>query len=340
MGFSIKGKRISPNSLVGTDMQVYLNDHSLQGQFEDHAQFRAAIEALIRTRQRSDVLRQMRTSTTFSSRMVSHGHDFRAVASTWKGTPLLTAVLAWVGKYGPFIEDDRQTEEDDLFEYLTVDVTEGGLGEAARRVKRQEHVATLSFCGGLIDYAVDPLDVVHGLAEAPLGTYVVKNFWDVKALEEAALNSLPPALCWKEMVEHARSRFPNLLLPDAIYGDDRLVREPFDPVIRDRFYALLGQLDRYMGDRPGGVEGAIAQSIVKEHFHGDRAAFSGESKSNQDNFKGDMTFTDPSDVKGTLFAHWHGKISHKFYRLHFEWPVPATQPVLKVLYVGPKLTKA
>ncbi|MDP9573969.1 UNVERIFIED_ORG: hypothetical protein J2W66_004472 [Agrobacterium larrymoorei] len=95
-----------------------------------------------------------------------------------------------------------------------------------------------------------------------------------------------------------------------------------------------------MSDRPAGIEGNVAQSIVKEHFHGDRAAFSGESKSNQQDFESEMTFTDPSDVKRTLFAHWHGKISHKFYRLHFEWPVPAKQTVLKVLYIGPKLTKS
>ncbi len=320
-------------------MRVLLNDHSLQGQFDDHAQFRETMELLLRARQRSEYLRQMRTTVSFSTRSVSHGYDFRTVASTWRGTPLLTAVLSWVGKHGPFIEDDRQFEEDDLFHYKHVDVTDGGLGEAARREKNQQAAVTFSFQGGEIDFASDPLDVVHGFAEDPFDIYPIKNYWEIRALEKAVLQLVPPAANWREMVEHARNSFPNLVLPDALYTDGRLSREPFDPVIRDRFYVLMSYLDQYMSDRPNGVEGSVAQSIVKDHFHGDRAAFTAESKSNQADFQGEMTFADPLDGERTIFAHWHGKISHKFYRVHFEWPVPPAQSVLKVVYVGPKLTK-
>jgi hypothetical protein len=45
---------------------------------------------------------------------------------------------------------------------------------------------------------------------------------------------------------------------------------------------------------------------------------------------------------GSLFKadSQHGKISHRYFRLHFEWPVPSGAEQIKVLYIGPKLTKS
>ena len=38
-------------------------------------------------------------------------------------------------------------------------------------------------------------------------------------------------------------------------------------------------------------------------------------------FQNEMTFVDPDDATRTVFAHWHGKIRHRHFRMHFEWPV-------------------
>jgi hypothetical protein len=73
---------------------------------------------------------------------------------------------------------------------------------------------------------------------------------------------------------------------------------------------------------------------------GDRALFSGESPSNQAKFRQELTFQDPAAACRANFAHWHRKISYRFFRLHFEWPVPAEATQLKVVYLGPKLTKS
>ena len=50
-------------------------------------------------------------------------------------------------------------------------------------------------------------------------------------------------------------------------------------------------------------------------------------------------FADPEIEGREIFAHWHGKIKHRYFRMHFEWPVPRQATLLKVLYLGPKLTK-
>jgi hypothetical protein len=269
-----------------------------------------------------------------------HDRTIRDVVQTWRGSPTASALLRWVGKTGPFIEEDRLPEEEDLFMCLGVEVTDGGLGEAARRKKASDDASTMSFAGGEPDFARNPLIVVHGFEDEPIGSFDVDNYWTADDLIAAAIALQPTPSNWRETVEAARERFPRLLLPDAIYEDDRLAREPFDAVLRDRVFALLAILDAYMAARgAGGAETPAAQNIIEDHFSGERALFSPESSSNRNNFERELTFPDPAGG-APIFAHWHGKISHRFYRLHFEWPVPAAATELKVLYIGPKLTKS
>ena len=86
-----------------------------------------------------------------------------------------------------------------------------------------------------------------------------------------------------------------------------------------------------------GEEGQVAQEIIKNYFSGDRALFTGESVTNQKSFNREMTFRRTSG--DSYFAHWHGKISHRFFRLHFEWPLSKDRKKLEVFYLGPKITK-
>jgi hypothetical protein len=81
------------------------------------------------------------------------------------------AVLSWLDRQGPFTKDGRLPEDDDYFEYSEVDVTDTGLGEAARRTKAQEQVATFSFVGGRMPFDFTPLLVDHGLDGDRLGRY-------------------------------------------------------------------------------------------------------------------------------------------------------------------------
>jgi hypothetical protein len=88
-----------------------------------------------------------------------------------------------------------------------------------------------------------------------------------------------------------------------------------------------------------GAEGPASREIIEQFFSGGRAAFSGESETNQIRFRDEMTFSTAGPPSGSIFAHWHGKISHRVFRLHFEWPVPQRATTLQVVYLGPKLTK-
>lgn len=321
-------------------MRIYLNEVSVQGQFQDENEFRQLLEQLMAARVRSPALAGIRTTPHLADRPVSHQRNVRQVVQSWRGSPIASAVLAWVGRNGPFIETDRLVEDEDLFQCLGIEVTDGGLGEAARRVKSGESVFTVSFPGGTPNFSFSPLCVAHGFEDAPLGTYIVENYWETEAAVARALCEQEPATNWQEMVGQARQRFPHLILPNALYEEPLLSREPFDAVIRDRFYVLLGYLNNYMAGRDdAGNEGLGSQEIIQTYFQGDRALFSPKSTTNKQKFKNRMTFPDPNGGD-KIFAHYHGKIPHRVFRLHFEWPVPAAEKKLKVLYLGPKLTKS
>ena len=322
-------------------MRWYLNDVSLQGQFRDTSAFETVLGGLVATRARVAALRQeLRTTRTLSDRPVGPGMTVRHVMQQSRDHDLRRAILIWLDRTGPFIEDDRTKEEDDYFEYKEMDVTESGLGEAARVIKAGASACTFSFRGGAIDFAASPLSVHHGLVEDRLGTYDVENVWTIEDLASRAIIDGPPIASWRSLIEAARERFPRLMIPDSIYQSAALAREPFEASIRDRVLELLGHLDAYMMARgPDGAEWAAAREIVQKFFVGDRALFTGESEGNRQAFRAVLTFPDPENPRDKIFAHWHGKISHRYFRLHFEWPVPAGARRLKIVYLGPKLTK-
>jgi hypothetical protein len=168
----------------------------------------------------------------------------------------------------------------------------------------------------------------------------VPNTWTMDSLHQAVVNEGAPIRSWRMLVLSARERFPRLLIPDSVYLNPKLAREPFDSVIRDQALVLLGYLNSYMEGRlPNGAEGPTARTIIDTFFVGDRAPFTGESPTKQRKFRDQLTFRDPENSATPILAHWHGKISHRFFRMHFEWPVPASALKLKILYLGPKITK-
>jgi hypothetical protein len=322
-------------------MRWYINDMSLQGQFNDVPRFLVLLEGLLASRNRFECLRDaMHLTRSIADRHVSTGQTLRQFLSSTDRKDLRRAMLLWLDRKGPFMEEDRQPEYDDYFECKGLDVTDTGLGEATRRVKANTGALTFSFAGGTTEFGETPLHVDHGLPDDRLGQYAIQNLWNLADLTSSALDARPAPLSWQQLVTVARERYPRLHIPDAVYTNSSLAKEPFEIPIGDRALALFKCLDDYMAGRiDGGAEGPAALAIVDTFFTGDRALFSGESQSNRTTFKSEMTFPDPDDSARDIFAHWHGKISHRFFRLHFEWPVPPDAQRLKILYLGPKLTK-
>lgn len=319
-------------------MRWYLNDASLQGQFVDPSQFENSLRGLLSARSRVPAIKQsLRTTRSLQDAMAAPHLTVRQFLLQCRDKDLRSATFVWLDRTGPFVDDDRIEEQDDYFEFAEVDVTDTGLGEAARRIKAGEDCASYSFEGGAVDYVVNPIEVDHGLPEDRLGSYPVCNHWQPEELVAAALAKGPAITSWPALVGCARAQFPNLEIAN-LHDNTMLSREPFEASVRDRALALMGILDAYMAGRgENGDEGQSSKSIIDNYFKGERALFSGESPTHQAKFKRELTFAG-SDGRA-IFAPWHGKISHRFFRLHFEWPPSPAQTKLPILYLGPKITK-
>ena len=320
-------------------MRWYLNDASLQAQFVDLTQFESTLRDLLAARSRVPaVMQNLYTTRSLQEALAAPEVTVRQFLHRCRDRDLRTATFVWLDRSGPFVDDDQMEEEDDYFEYADIEITATGLGEAARRIKGGEDCAAYSFEGGAVNFAVNPLEVDHGLPEERYGRYAVANHWQSHALIAQALAIGPAITSWQALVESARARFTNLEIAD-LHENAMLSREPFEASVRDRAFALMGMLDAYMTGRgEDGAEGPASKSVIDTHFKGKRALFTGESATNEAKFKREMTFVGPD--RREIFAPWHGKISHRFFRMHFEWPLSPEQSRLTILYLGPKITKS
>jgi len=316
----------------------YINDSSLQGQFETKEAFVSNLGRVASIRQKFKGRQpQLFCTCRIGERQAIAGVSV-SEAVQQDGRDIKGLILSWIAK-GPFIEDDRQEEAEDYFEFEGQDVTDSGLGEAARRERTGDSSGVFSFVGGSIDFKRTPLTVCHGLPEDPLGTISVDNIWDVQELE-SRLRENRVAQSWAELIEICKERFNRLEISDDILVI-ALKRETFRRTVAEDIQRRLDVLQRVMSGRnlSDGKMTDDARKLWQKHSHGDKAWFRDESDSNKEKFKEKLTFRDPSNPSESLFCPWHGKIGQEDFRIHFQWKVPPGQDRLKVLYIGRKITR-
>lgn len=319
-------------------MEWHINDLSLNGQFVDPQSFRAVLEPILQLRFRDPLLRsRLYCSRLLHTRQVTATADLRETVVATRDRKFVNLVLEWMAKSGPFWDDDRQPNEDDYFEYQGYDVTDQGLGEAARRKLAGTHANTLSFQGSSILFTITPLLVRQGLAEEPIASVTIDNHWEITQLEEA-LRFSRTYCCWPDVHTEIKRRFDGLIIPDNVM--EALLPTPFCMQITKRIFDLLHVLNGIVteSDEKGELS-KVGIDLFNKHFVGTKAWFTDESARNKDKFGQEMTFSDPEDASKKIFCSWHGKIKTPQTRIHFQWPRPTGQNKIKVVYIGPKITK-
>ena len=306
-------------------MRWYINDTSLQGQFHRASDFFQLLEGLLSCRSRLPNLQAgLYLTKSIAEAKITIDQTFRQAITSSDNPELRRSVLQWLDRRGPFIEDDRHPEGDDYFECYGCDVTDNGLGEATRRAKAGTPVTSYSFKRGNINFATTPLTVHHGIPDDRIGSYDINNLFELDGLEYSVLNSRAAPANWEQLVQFARAEYEHLTIPNSVFTNAVLSKEPFEAVISERALVLLKHLNDYMrGRAPDGSEGPIARKIIDDYFTGSNAHFSGESPTNQNDFRAEMTFQDPDNQQGNIIAHWHGKISRRHFLLPFQWPIAA-----------------
>ena len=155
-------------------MAWYVNDLSLCGQYNSLLEFLNYLAELMRQREQMPILnKEFYCSRTLHTRAVTPNDTFQTAVQSDRA--LLRPVLSWLTKNGPFWEDDRQPNTDDYFVFGESDVTDQGLGEAARRTLAGKECLSFSFPKGDFDFT--PVEILQGLPESPLATISITNIW-------------------------------------------------------------------------------------------------------------------------------------------------------------------
>ena len=200
-------------------MQWHINDVSLAGQFPDAHAFLTELNLILNLRSRVGVLRQgLLCSRILSNRLVTPNLTFRQAVTAQADPNFKRLVLGWLTREGPFWDDKREVNSDDYFEFAGQDVTDTGLGEAARRTLAGTEAHSFSFDGCPLPCSESPLVVQHGLIEEPLGHVRIPNLWQAEQLERAAQAALPPPQTWPAATARLRERFGDRLLIEVLAG--------------------------------------------------------------------------------------------------------------------------
>ncbi|MBD2540985.1 hypothetical protein H6G60_19525 [Coleofasciculus sp. FACHB-SPT36] len=321
-------------------MEWHINDLSLGGQFPDPQSFRVILEDLLQLRIRNPTLREkLYCSRLLHSRQVTSITDLRQTVLATKDKNFTKLVLDWMTKSGPFWDDNRQYNQDDYFEYQSQDVTDQGLGEASRRKLAGIAAGVFSFQGSSLhlQFTTSPLPVQQGLPEEPIKFIDIDNCWTIEELVKL-IQSSKTYHCWRDIHVEIQHQFEGLIISDSAMGS--LLCTPFSQQVTKKIFQLLHVLNQVVKESdPNGQLSETGMNLLKEHFTGDKAWFTDESPTNKNNFRQEMTFSDPDDMSNKIFCPWHGKIKTPQIRIHFQWPRPAGQNKIKVVYIGPKITK-
>lgn len=319
-------------------MEFLVNDLSIHEQFRNPAEFRDALVELMTIRSTAKRFgREIHCHREFMHSKPIPDMPLQQAIGNFKEESERRAVMAWLGRSGPFWEDIRQHGKDDWLECFEDIVTDTALGEAAFRTLHSVKCGVVSVAPS--DWLKTPLVVTwHSDHEGKDSRYSdVTNVWDVRTLEKVLQSEVQPPRSWEELRKTSTSRFQDLTFTSDCFTP--LSGVPFSKAAADRLICLLDILDNFTcAFDEDGARNAEGHRMYQEYFSGSRALFSDSSETEKQRFCNEMTFTHPEDSSKTMFCPWHGKVSRSTLRLHFSWPVSREKPVY-VVYAGPKITK-
>ncbi len=246
------------------------------------------------------------------------------------------SAMIWLAKFGPFWDNSRIHSENEYLECAEQIVTNSAVGEAAFRKLHGSECSLISFSPS--NWCHTPVRVIwHRDGENNHSEAAnIDNWWEPDALRGYLECSDPPLLSWYDLQIASQRRFDFIQ-----FGDDcfcYLKGVPFAKSSAIRIMSLLQILNQFVENHSeDGTRNESAHQIYQTFFTGDGAWFSDSSSSEKQEFRHQLTFSNPSNLDRQIFCPWHGKERHSLLRIHFSWPIARRK--VGVVYVGPKLTK-
>ena len=319
-------------------MSCYVNDRSIQGQFDGNGFEKLMIELskLAKLRLKPSVPKNSLfvTNTLLDHKIENVKLIKRVMNSQLQKEKKL--IEAWLRTAAIMIDNEIDLSTIGKVELKGNDVTNSALGLVSVNNFLGEENTVFSLQGADCMFLVNPLELTYKESDKEPLEIPVQNFVDIIQLE-TVLTGLDIPDSWSSMIDYVKKRFTNLEF-GMLAKNSNFKKIIFDPDISSKAIELLNILNDYVSDfDENGRAGEIAQEIVEQQFGGPR--FSLESDSNLSSKSKKLTFKGLDGKNRVVSAH--GKLRHREYRLHFDWPYKKKKKEkLEIYYLGPKLTKS
>ena len=318
-------------------MMFLLNELSLHNQYKTESEFIKSLRIVLETR---ELLRTYHRTLycgrkTLGNRVVMRSMPLRKIVGNLSDKNIQRTVFQWIDKDGPFWDDERLHSSEEYYSEGRNEniVTDTVLAEAAFRVLEKMETSIFSFSPS--DYLFSPVIINRHCDSTAVINLQISNYWQIQFLGDLLAKLETPVQSWIQLIEYANSHFTNLTFLPSF--EVRLRGQPFSTTIAEqaiRLLSIINELKNCFDDL--GHRSRKGEELIESFFTGDRARFSDELSTNINRFSKELTFR---KIDGTpILCSFHGKISHRYYRLHISWPVTKNDP-LYVAYLGPKITK-
>ena len=321
-------------------MKCYLNELSLSGQFNSPELFIEHLKKILSIKDKySNFFKNFYCPRGLPEAKVSGESSFRDAVVATRDKNFVRKVILWLDRHGPFVDSENiDPEHPFIHEMNGMDITGTSLATVTELTHFRDTVSVYSFDASEPDFSYSPLIMQYYYNDI-INSVEVENIWDVNDLEKIAekyeQESFVYPDSWDGFLKYVTEKFPFVRF--STNAIEILNKQQFNIVACERGIFLTSILNEFVESRNAdGTYSERTNVILKNYFSGSRALFTDESSTNKDVFKSDMTFT----IDGTkVLCSWHGKISFRVFRMHFNYPIKNSDKVIDVVYFGPKLTK-
>ena len=314
-------------------MELLFNDLSLHGQFHSARDFEESIGRVMEMRVLAGRFgRKLHCHRNLVNAQVTPELLMPRVVGAL-GADTRRALMGWLTKHGPFIEDIREHDVDDYLACGDEVVTDTAVGEAAYCRFSGVDRRLVSLAPSL--WETSPLQVTWHNGGSK--SVAVENYWEREALQRSLESAPAPMKTWLDLEEIVRTRYAALTFSDDAFEPIR--RHSFVKSAAERIIQILGILYdlKHSFDAQGRLTNE-GQELHDKHFVGDHALITDSSDTDKARYRKELTFRNPLNPNEDIFCTWHGKVktTNVPIRVHYHWPIRADAPVY-VVYVGSKI---
>lgn len=316
-------------------MELLFNERSLNGQFADIPAFAEALDNLMKMRQIAKRYRlELRCHRSCQNAHVLADMPLNK-AIQMLDRHKISAIMGWLGRTGPYWEDEREHSANEYFESQEDIVTDSAIGECAFLNFSNRNAQLVSVNNS--EWSSSPIEVKWHREKLDAISINIINHTSETTLEKQLITSPQPLLSWESFSQTCISRFNNLYFSKDTFTP--LKGRPFSASVAKNFLDLLEVLSNFKASHEPKIgRTQVGHELYQKFFTGQSAWFTDSSETEKNEFKNEMTFPHPENPGELILAPYHGKVKTPQMRIHFTWPVSAEKK-LYILYIGDKITK-